>query len=615
VVVWADPRIGSELLGYQIEALLGRGGMSVVYRAVDLRLKRRVALKLLAPELAADERFRERFLRESELAASLDHSSIVPIYGAGEVDGQLYIAMRYVEGGDLKGLIRSGLEPKRALDLLVQVADALDAAHEAGLVHRDVKPGNVLLDTREHCYLADFGLTKQVSSQSGFTATGEIVGTIDYVAPEVIEGKTLDARADLYSFGCLLYECLAGTPPFQRDSEFAVLWAHVNEPRPRLSERRPELSGQIDAVLAKALAKNPDRRYESARDLVEAARSALPEPAPPPPRRRRRFPLAAIAIAAAALAVALPLALTGGKGGPSTKPTLSPRVDSVQHIDPTTNRLVATVPEGPHGYGGLVAARGALWIAPGESTLLRVDPQSGRITASVELGALSGVYGLAFDGWRTIWVASFGRVVPISAESATIQTSGVGATPEDISNNVVVAEPEGVWVDDMTRSGNLVHYNTSSVQGTPFSAGSGTPVAMALGFDSLWVSEFGSDELVRVRKDLTNGMLATIPLLFDPVPGGLAVGSDAVWMTNAVGGRLLRVEPNTNRIVQAIRVGRYPTAVAWGLGSVWVANNGDGTVSRVDPRSGRVVATIRVGPHPTAIAVGAGGVWVAVHPA
>ena len=207
MTVSADRRIGSELFGYRIEALLGRGGMSVVYRAEDLRLKRKVALKLLAPELAEDQRFRDRFLRESELAASLDHPNIVPIYEAGETDGQLYIAMRYVAGGDLKGLLREHrrLEPARALALLSQVADALDAAHEAGLVHRDVKPGNVLLGSEEHCYLSDFGLTRQVSSQSGFTATGQIVGTIDYVAPEVVEGKELTASADIYSLGCLLY--------------------------------------------------------------------------------------------------------------------------------------------------------------------------------------------------------------------------------------------------------------------------------------------------------------------------------------------------------------------------------------------------------------------------
>jgi serine/threonine protein kinase len=215
VSVSADPRIGSELLDYRIEALLGRGGMSVVYRAEDLRLKRKVALKLLTPELAQDERFRERFLRESELAASIDHPSIVPIYEAGEVDGQLYIAMRYVEGTDLKRMLHKegALAPARALRLIGEVAEALDVAHERGLIHCDVKPSNVLIAAphrREHGYLADFGLTKSASEGSGMTGTDLLLGTPDYVSPEQIRGEQVDGRADVYALGCLVYECLTG---------------------------------------------------------------------------------------------------------------------------------------------------------------------------------------------------------------------------------------------------------------------------------------------------------------------------------------------------------------------------------------------------------------------
>jgi serine/threonine protein kinase len=222
---------GTGVAGYRVERLLGRGGMGAVYLAEDTSLGRKVALKLLGPELAADERFRERFLRESKLAASLDHRGIVPIYQAGESDGTLFIAMRYVEGSDLRTVLGEGaLEPARAIATLEQVADALDAAHASGLVHRDVKPGNILLDTRGHAYLSDFGLTKQASSQSGLTQTGQLVGTLDYVAPEQIEGREVDGRADVYSLTCVLYECLTGTKPFARESEVATLWAHINEP-------------------------------------------------------------------------------------------------------------------------------------------------------------------------------------------------------------------------------------------------------------------------------------------------------------------------------------------------------------------------------------------------
>src|ERR1700730_13370496 len=199
----SDLPVGSELIGYRIEALLGRGGMSVVYLAEDLRLRRKVALKLLAPRLTEDAAFRQRFLVESELAASIDHPSVVPIYAAGETAGRLFIAMRYVEGSDLKELLRDGpLTPERTVSVCAQVADALDFAHERGLVHRDVKPSNVLLDGRGNVYLADFGLTTRLAEPR--VVEPGLFGTIDYVAPELIRGEDVDGRADIYSLGCLL---------------------------------------------------------------------------------------------------------------------------------------------------------------------------------------------------------------------------------------------------------------------------------------------------------------------------------------------------------------------------------------------------------------------------
>src|ERR671936_1051409 len=252
--VVAEDRIGTELAGYRIERVLGRGGMSVVYLAHDPRLKRNVALKLLAPELAEDDRFRVRFLRESQLAASLDHPNVVPVYEAGEVDGLLYIAMRYVSGTDLKALLRAqgALTPERAIAVAAQVASALDAAHERGLVHRDVKPSNVLLAGRagrEHCYLADFGLSTSASDRSAATDPQQIVGTIDYVAPEQIRGAEVDGRADVYSLACLLYESLTGDVPFRHVSDVAVIYAPLEEPPPKASGRGAALGPELDAVL------------------------------------------------------------------------------------------------------------------------------------------------------------------------------------------------------------------------------------------------------------------------------------------------------------------------------------------------------------------------------
>jgi class 3 adenylate cyclase/tetratricopeptide (TPR) repeat protein len=266
----ATLRPGATFAGYRVESMIGRGGMGVVYHATDLALQRPVALKLIAPEHAQDPRFRERFLREPRLAASLDHANVVPIYQAGEHDGQLYLAMRFVEGSDLGSFIqRHGkLPPERSLAVLSQVAGALDAAHRKGLVHRDVKPANVLLDEEEHAYLTDFGITKRVSGDS--TDTARVVGTLDYLAPEQIRGEEIDGRADVYALGCVLYECLSGAPPFRRPTEAETLWAHMQEKPAPL-----EGIGRLAPVLGKALAKERDERYSRCGELTAAARRAL----------------------------------------------------------------------------------------------------------------------------------------------------------------------------------------------------------------------------------------------------------------------------------------------------------------------------------------------------
>src|SRR5262245_15127716 len=267
---------GVEIGGYRVEELIGRGGMGEVYRAHDRRLDRNVALKILAPRYADDDGFRERLLRESRLAASLDHPNVVPVYDAGEADAGFYLAMRYVEGADLRPLLRRGgpLAPARALAIVSQVADALDAAHAKGLVHRDVKPSNVLIDERGHCYLADFGLT-QSASDRGQATDGSLLGTLDYVAPEQIRGDEVAGSGDVYALGCMLFECLTGEPPFRRPSEVATLYAHLEDDPPSASARHSALPASIDGVFARALAKDPDERHSTCAELVTDARAAL----------------------------------------------------------------------------------------------------------------------------------------------------------------------------------------------------------------------------------------------------------------------------------------------------------------------------------------------------
>jgi tRNA A-37 threonylcarbamoyl transferase component Bud32/CheY-like chemotaxis protein len=272
-----DPRIGQTIAGYRIEERVGRGGMGVVYRAEHLNLRRRAAIKIIAPDLAESEGFRERFTREARIAAALQHPNIVTVYDAGEVDGILYLAMQYIEGNDLAAMLRKDgrLRPYRAIDVIRQVASALDAAHAMGLIHRDVKPANVLIEGRT-AFLTDFGLTKRTDgTHTELTRAGDVVGTIHYVAPEQIEGGQVSARSDVYSLGCLLYHCLTGQVPYSRDTDVAVIYAHLSEPPPKLTTLRPELAGGLDGVIAKALDKSPDRRFPTCTDLVNAARGVI----------------------------------------------------------------------------------------------------------------------------------------------------------------------------------------------------------------------------------------------------------------------------------------------------------------------------------------------------
>ena len=271
---------GERFAGCRIEAVAGRGGMGVVYRATEIKLSRRVALKVVAPEGVADRDFTDRFGREVRMAASIDHPNIVPVYGAGEEAGRLYLVMRYVDGTDLHALLRRAgrLEPTRAAAIVAQVAAGLDAAHASGLVHRDVKPANVLITQSgtagaDHVYLTDFGLTVEVSSGTRMTTTGHWIGSVDYMAPEQLRAEPVDARTDVYALGGVLYAALTGQAPFSRSTVPQTIAAHLNDPPPRPTDVAP-VDPAFDAVVVRALAKDPADRYRSAGDLGRAAQAA-----------------------------------------------------------------------------------------------------------------------------------------------------------------------------------------------------------------------------------------------------------------------------------------------------------------------------------------------------
>jgi serine/threonine protein kinase len=283
-----DPRVGTIVAGHRIDGVVGRGGMGVVYRATELALERAVALKVISPDLADDPHARRRFITESKLAASIDHPNVIPVYHVGEHDGMLFLTMRFVVGDDLHAVLRREgvLELARAVDIVDQIAKGLDAAHTRGLVHRDVKPGNVLLAENDHVYLTDFGLTKRLAYDEEQTQTNGFVGTLDYISPEHLRGEPVDGRADVYALGCLAFKLLTGFVPFRVDYDYPREWAEQPTAAPPLADFRPDLAREVGRVLDRALRKDPSERYarasELSRDLQAAVATAnAPEVAKP----------------------------------------------------------------------------------------------------------------------------------------------------------------------------------------------------------------------------------------------------------------------------------------------------------------------------------------------
>jgi YVTN family beta-propeller protein len=598
---------GSAFAGYRIESVVGRGGMGVVYRATDLSLQRPVALKLVVPELAEDELFRRRFLKEPRLAASLDHPNVVPIYEAGEHDGVLYLAMRFVEGSDMRTLLRQegGLPLERTLEILAQVASALDAAHRRGLVHRDVKPANVLVGEDDHAYLTDFGVTKQLGGDT--TETGQIVGTLDYLAPEQIRGEEIDGGADVYALGCVLYECLAGAAPFHRSTEAETLWAHMQEPP-------PPLPGQpaLDPVLARALAKDPGDRYATCGELIADARAALAHPIVPPRLlRRRRAIVAAGVVVLAATTVAIVLASRDGGGGSAAQGPVLPTGDGLAAIRADGKRI-ASFTGADTAPSNIAVGEGSVWVLnTADEGVSRVDPRTGAVIRTFEpRGRPTDIAA----GAGALWIGSgpgathrVSRVDPATGETMhteRLPRRGEEGGPTEGFPRIAVGEG-AVWAinpdDTVSRldpaSGRRVAVVPHDGEGAS---------ALAAGDVGVWVLS-GLNGIARIDPR-TNRMHEPIELGSNRLMA-IAVGGGAVWATSEEG-LLWRVEPGQPPI-EPIDVGAGVRYVAFGDGAVWVANWNDSTVSRVDPATNQVTASVPVGAA-QALAAGDGAAWVSV---
>jgi len=638
--------------------------MGVVYRATHVHLGRQVALKVLAPELSGHPDFRERFLRESRLAASLDHPNVVTVYDAGDSEGTLYIAMRYVEGTDLaKYLRRKGrLEPATALAMLDQVGAGLDAAHSRGLIHRDVKPGNVLIASGR-CYLTDFGLTKRANAggaSEALTRSGQFLGTVEYVAPEQIEGRAIDARTDIYALTCMLHECLTGSRPFPKDSQMAVIFAHLNDPPPRPSELRPELPPAIDDVVAIGMAKSREDRYSTCARLLRAARAALTKSGTQPTRIRgsaqggaQTRPTQGGAQTRPAQGGAQTRPTQGGVqtrpagGARETAPAATVASGAAVHDAGTRSRpsgpgikkrtliaalavlgaaaiAVAVVLLSSSGHGtstqvapgahlvgppipvgkapiGIDGNSSVLWVANSEDSSVTRVSKDGKIRTDIPLAP--GPFGV-FSTGDTFWVSSAdgGVVTPIAVATGRPGTPiHVGLHPE-----FMTGDENSVFVTNaFAGTVSVIDARADTVIGAPIRVGK-FPRGIAFSGTAVWVADSDDDNVDRI---VDGQVIKTIPVGRDPV--GVAVGDNAVWVANNGDNTVSRIDLGNGDQVKTIRVGKSPFAIAFGLGSAWVTNRGDGTVMRLDASTGAPVGRpIAVGQDPTGVQVIDAAVWV-----
>jgi DNA-binding beta-propeller fold protein YncE len=635
----ADLALGDEVAGYRIDARLARGGMGVVYRATHLGLDRPVALKVIARELAGDASFRERFLRESRLAASLDHPAVIPVFDSREVDGELIVAMRLVLGGDLRALIdREGpLSPARATALLGQVAEALDAAHAAGIVHRDVKPHNVLVEG-ERSYLSDFGLAKAID-EGGSASAASVVGTVAYMSPEQWRGEAVGPPADIYSLGCVLFETVTGVVPYARaDAD---------------PESTPRMPAGLEGAIERATAPNPADRFATAVELIDAARAgegasdaartavAADErptrsarltlgptltsrstlgPVDGPkddrevgdraagaptrairrgrghrPGRRALFAGGALVLLAA-IAAAFLLITSGGSGPTVAAPVaigepplriaagsekiwvLSEPEGTLTRIDAASDEVTGAPLDLGKGVAAVAVGGGSVWVTDAKTgQVLRVDDESGEVTQRIAIGGQPGP--LVYGGGR-VWVAD-----EDGAGITAVNAKGGRVVRRDLAPHTaplrLATGAGGLWVSDATTDTVRRLDLGTLAAGAPIPAGR-RPAGITVADGLVWVADARSDSVTRVDPSLQ--AVSGAPIAVGEQPGGIDAGTDAVWVTMAGEDAVRRLTlPGGEPDGAPIAVGPEPAAVAVGETAVWVVNDGDGTVTRIEP--------------------------------
>jgi hypothetical protein len=584
---------GAQFAGHRIEALIGRGGMGEVYRAVHLGLERTVALKVVAPTLAGEEGIRERFRRECRLAAAIDHPAAVPIYDSGEFEGRMYVTMRLVQGPDLGRQVRRDgpLSPEWAAELSARAAEAIDAAHRHGLVHRDIKPANLLLEAAGHdvrVFVGDFGLAKLLDDSTGPTKTGTWLGTVDYAAPETLAGRGAGPAADVYGLGGVLYTALTGRAPYVRDTLSGVMWAHANDPPPQLGDLRHPATDALNVVIARAMAKEPAERFGSGAELAAALRAAVPD------GERRPF---ALAPAMAASPETETSAETRAAGEASTPelPRSWPRrlVRSRRGLAAAAAALAAVI---------VLVAVLALGEGPGGDPL---DAES-MVVEPVPMPTGSGNMVVAGD---TVWTVGDDRVTPVK-DGRPGDPLQLAEQPADVA-----VDGDDLWVALPSSGVQRYDARKRTPIGGPIDVDVSDDTRMAFGEGGLWVSNPFGDTVVRIDPATSRPAFKEVEIP-NGVDGPIAVGEGALWVLSAEfgddGGIWVTPVDRDGEVGAAIRVDAYEAArsLAVGAGWVWVSMPAAGAIGRIDPRTRRLSpqrAPMSAGA--VAMAVGGGALW------
>ena len=621
---------GTRVAGYRVEKPLGAGGTAVVYRARDERLGRLVALKVLAPALAADEEFRRRFTAESRAAAAVDDPHIIPVYEAGEATGMLFIAMRLVTGGDLRRVLaRDGpLPQERAAAFLSPVAFALDAAHRAGLVHRDVTPGNILVDAQpdrpEHVYLSDFGISKAIASTARLTDSGRFLGTPEYTSPEQAQGSAVDGRADQYALACVAWHLLTGTVPFQRDNGLAVLLAHLHEPPPRLADRRPDLPDIAGQVLARAMAKEPGERYQSCGEFTDTLREALVlppyRPAAPAAPAVARHPRTEVSAIPAHPASALAAAGTPGRPGSSAPSPVMPAAAPDRPTEDVEAPGQRPWPgPGPDGiparparrrrYLTITLACGLLVVAAAIPLLLArpgtppTGPHVGTRTATLTPG---GKKTRPATGSRSY----AGPFTDPSNSPADVMTFAPGGTTLAVGDTKISTYLWDTATGKLTTT--LTNPGTQGVASLAFSPG-GTTLAVGDVNGRIYLWDTATGELTATLTD--PGAENAASVAFGPGGTILAVGDDNsntyLWDTATRKLTATFTDPNNTPLAQqevaSVAFGPPGTTLAVGDGNgrtyLWDTATRKLTATLTDPGT-QGVTSVAFGPGGTILAVG-----------